>query len=483
MNYNILHYMLDLPYTMEPDQIEDIGLMYEGKKLILNHETGTGKTTLAIGIIAMLAKRLRDENKKLVVTAPSNKMKGFREDIESAIPAIKITDITGQAADIKWLLRHIDDFDVIVTMPSLWASKVWDKYVYEHPSKILCSIFDEAAGINDDSYKLFCEFSRQQFEYSFLLNATPVKRSSEMEKTYNLLNAVGAIPEDYPYRKFQKDFTTLPSGIGRKKSLDIHGVVDDEKFHQTFGKYILNRSKADLGVKIDIDVIFHRCLLSEAQEDALQERERKVNSRNTFQGKIENTTEIVYNPIDLYPVNPINMEALGKTLSTALTELQKDEVDNIVVFMQNTDIKYKFQQMLDNMGIKTFIIDGSLNSEQKNNVEKQFNSTRKSVMITNIEKASSFQSANVIIIYGFPEDIIQTTNRIIRGRSDKKVQVHWIYYGFDSFNKLLKQLELSMEDERISKREFPCTIPIYKEITKYTDNPAMAKFHAILRGR
>ena len=73
MNYNVLHYMLNLPYEMEWDQVEDIGLMYEGKKLILNHETGTGKTTLALGVTALLASRLRRENKKLIITAPSNK--------------------------------------------------------------------------------------------------------------------------------------------------------------------------------------------------------------------------------------------------------------------------------------------------------------------------------------------------------------------------------------------------------------------------
>ena len=483
MNYNVLHYMLDLPYEMEWDQVEDIGLMYEGKKLILNHETGTGKTTLALGVTALLASRLRKENRKLIITAPSNKLDSFKEDVVSSVPALRVMRATGKADDVNWLIKYIDDYDVIVTMPSLWASVSWAKFVYEHPSKILCSIYDEAAGINDEAYHLFCEFSRQQFEYSFLLNATPVKRSNELEKTYNLLYAVEAINDGYTFRDFQRDMVTLPSGIGNKKALDIHGVVDEYKFHRLYSKYILNRSKADLGVNVEVEVEFYRCSLSKIQEDVLEAKFRKSNSTKTVTGKIETVTEILYNPQDLYQVNPVNMEALSKTMMMTLQELQNINTTNVVVFMQNTDIKNRFQQMLNNMGINTFMIDGSLKPAQKNEVEKAFNESEKSVMITNIEKASSFQSANVILIYGFPEDIIQTTNRIIRGRSDKKVKVHWVYYGHDSFNKLLKQLELTMEDEKISKRTFPCTIPIYKEITKYYDNPALSKFHAILKGR
>lgn len=483
MDYKILHYMLDVPFEILEDQIEDIGKMFERKKLILNHETGTGKTMLALGVISLLLHRARMEQKKIIVTAPSNKMEGFKQDIKNSIPAARVLSITGQAPDVRYILNNIDNYDVIVTMPSLWSSFAWCKYVYENTNKFICSIYDEAAGIRDDAYRIFCEFSKQQFEYSFLLNATPVKRSTELEKTYNLLYAVGAIDSTYTFRNFEKDMITLPVNIGNKRSKDLHGVVDEDKFRRMFGDYIINRSKSDLGVEVQMDVNFHRCKMSKEQEEAIEDKNRKANSRKTYLGKLDNNTEILYNPVDLYPINPMTMEALGKSLQTVMYELNKETTNNIVVFMQNTDIKYRFKSILDSMGIKNYVMDGSLNPAQKNATENEYNQSEKTVMITNLEKASSFQSANVMIIYGFPEDIIQTTNRIVRGRGDKKVTIHWIYYAFDSYSKLYKQLELSMEDERISQREFMCTIPLYKELSTYFNEPSMAKFHAILKER
>ena len=477
LDFNILRYLLDTPYEILDDQIDDIKSMVMSKKLMMTHETGLGKTLLAVGAIATLLPKMRKERKVMIVTAPTNKVAGFANDIQTFIPGVRVITSTGQKPDVDRVIREFENIDVIVCMGSLWASIDFNYFIFENIDRFIGCIYDEASGVANDAFLVFAEYANKFFEYTYVMNATPIKTASKLKMTYNLLYTVGAFNHNYTLRDFEKD-VVIRTGGSRGKGGEV--MLNVNRFKELFGKYMLNLSKTDVGVNITGDVQMHKCQLSKVQEDVLFTKfHTKPNLLTSSQER--SMDEILYNPKSLYQISPMTMPALAKTLELVTARLQDNDVSNVVVYLENVDIKNRFKDMCIILGYDTYMIDGSMNYKEKDAEEERFKSANKSVMLTNIESASSFPSANAIIIYGFADNIIQTINRLPRGRQDKHIYVDWVYYGVGGLSKLKTQLEMSVENDRLTGRTTMTTKPLFNEIKHHYNEPSIERYRAFIK--
>lgn len=449
---------------LTPEQLTLTDDALERRRTIWEVETGLGKTYIVLGMVNSLVPEVFDQNKKIILVAPTNKYLEFTQIIRDSTILSTISS-SGQQKDVTKLINNWNSVQVVVLTPSIWVSSLeFNCFVYNHREDILACIWDEANGVADMGYLNFIELART-VEYSAFLNATPVGSAGEsgynndsLRVAYNMMRGIRRF--NGRYNTFFNKYT-LSSGVSNNNGSTIFNI-DTDKYNADFGQYILNLNREDLGVAVSFSTVnFHRCGQTEIQKEYI---------RSGY-----NIKQVLYSPetAGAFELIPENVPAL-KALLDILKRLPEDT--NKIVYVDFTKCISTIHDYLRGLGYKVLILDGAHtpNPRDKGIVEDKFNESVGCVVLTNIERAGNLGSASSIIIYDTPADILQYIARAIRGYKAKTVTLDWIYYPEREMDLMMNASERTLNNLKLTGRTHSLTEPLLKELSNmYAEHPKL----------
>lgn len=379
---------------------------------ILSAEMGIGKTY--IGVALAIIARCLYLDKKVIITAPTNVVKNFKELMDKASGELSMV-CNGQADRVYTFKKVYNDINVFIVTQSFWLNNEDTlKFMYNHVEDFSYCFYDEADSKNAVGFDVYTEFSRL-IPIKVVSNATPIDKGIDLVR--NLLYAVGA--------------TNLDKKKFRRKYVDakyLHNTLVSERvkvedIYRDFSSNFINKNRADLGIYVDIDTKFHKMFINDIQRSWISRGMR--NDLALYSPENKSVLDNLDNYKDcVYPeITKDNIPAFNEVLKILLNS----QNEKVMIYARNISSIEKMSMILSMLGYNSYIINGQ-SSKNAKEISEKFNNDPRGITLTNIIKGINLDNTTKIILYGTPPDVMQTLYRAIRGREAKSITVDWIYY-------------------------------------------------------
>lgn len=379
---------------------------------ILSAEMGIGKTY--IGVALAMAARCIYPDKKVIITAPTNVVKNFKQLVDKASGELCMA-CNGQADRVAKFKQVYDMVNIFIVTQSFWLNNEDTlKFMYNHVEDFSYCFYDEADSKNAVGFGVYAEFSRL-VPIKIVSNATPIDKGVDLVR--NLLYSIGATELDR--KKFRNKYVDAKY----MHNTLVSERVKVEDIYRDFNDKFINKNRADLGIYVKIDTKFHKMFINDIQRSWISRGMR--------------------NDLALYsPENKSVMDNLDDYSGCAYPEITKDNIpafnevlkillespnEKIMIYARNISSINKMADILSLLGYNAYVINGQ-SSKNAKEISEKFNNDPKGVTLTNIIKGINLDNTTKIILYGTPPDVMQTLYRAIRGREEKSITVDWIYY-------------------------------------------------------
>ncbi len=195
---------------------------------ILADDMGLGKT---IQIISLLLDEKNNDAKTSIVVCPSSLYINWEKEIKRFSSDINALIISGNAEQRAELIKHISDYDVIITSYDLLKRDI-EKYKNIQFKYVIA---DEAQYIKNNNTKNAKALKDLKSEVRFALTGTPIENSlAELWSIFDFIMP-GYL---YTYKKFKDEFETLI--IKENDSLVM------EKLQKLVAPFVLRRIKKEV---------------------------------------------------------------------------------------------------------------------------------------------------------------------------------------------------------------------------------------------
>ena len=421
-------------------------------KGIITAEMGLGKTYIGATLTQMA---LALTGKKVLLVVPKNKVKDFYFFCKKVLK-VRVIKSSGVKKDVDNLKKNFEKAQVVVVQQSAWIHSMdFNIFMYNKMDEFGLVFYDEAALKDSAGFMAYCEFSRYA-DMSFIANATPVGK--DIQLTYNLLYAVGAT--DLSLTQFRSRYSATSFNNGKTtETINIDAIKRD------FSQYLINKNRAELGVITTINTKFIKCSPSNIQREWINGSKVRTDLALYSPGtRIEGASTVATVPA---------LDALVKTV------LMSDASTNKIIYTKNTDAIITLSTILKTLGHNVFILDGkhAVTEEDKKEVEDNFNNTQGAICITNIDKGSNLGSATEFIVYGIPNDILQTVHRSIRGFKSKEINLTWIYYPQYDKDSMIRVFKTANDSLALLNRQSDVIDSLRREISNTYPGTVLREKH------
>lgn len=365
-------------------------LQYLGFGGILGDEMGLGKTLQAIAFIAS------NEGSKSLIIAPTSLVYNWISEFEKFAPGIKVAAVNGSKEEREDILKNIDKYDVLITTYNLLKR---DLELYTS-IEFDCCILDEAQYIKNSNSQNALAVKEIKAKTRFALSGTPIENS-----LMELWSIFDFIMQGYLYD--EKRFS-----VRYHKRLREEPVVIED-LNRLIKPFILRRRKKEV-IKELPDKIEKLLIVNMEEEQkkvykaygnyAMDVIKKKVEDNEFKNSKIEilsyitRLRQLCLDPsvvMDNYKGESAKIEALVETLSQSI-----EEGHRILVFSQFTSILQSIGKRIGGEGISYSYLDGSLSSEKRMKMVKEFNEGKNSVFLISLKAGGTglnLTSADVVI--------------------------------------------------------------------------------------
>ncbi|MDP4142943.1 MAG: SNF2 helicase associated domain-containing protein [Bacillota bacterium] len=350
-------------------------LDYLGFGGILGDEMGLGKTLQTIAFI------LSNKGSKSLIVAPTSLIYNWISEFEKFAPGIRAAAVNGSKEEREEVIKNIDKFDVIITTYNLLKK---DFEYYNNLEFDYC-ILDEAQNIkNPHSQNAQC-VKEVKAKNRFALTGTPVENS--LMELWSIFDF--AMPG---YLYDEKRFSVRYF----KRLKEEPEILED--LNRLIKPFILRRRKSEV-IKELPDKIEKTLMVNLEEEQkkiygiyakhAVELIEKKVKEDEFKNSKIEILAYITkLRQLCLDPSVLMNDYTGTSSKIEALVELLRQSIDEghrILVFSQFTSVLKNINKRLAVEGISFSYLDGSVSSEKRMTMVKNFNEGENSVFLISLK--------------------------------------------------------------------------------------------------
>lgn len=365
-------------------------LDYLGFGGILGDEMGLGKTLQTITFI------LSNKGSKSLIIAPTSLIYNWMSEFEKFAPTMRVAAVNGIKEEREELIKDIEKYDVIITTYNLLKRDLESYKTIEFDYCIL----DEAQYIKNPSSQNAASVKEIKARTRFALSGTPIENS-----LMELWSIFDFIMPGYLYD--EKRFS-----VRYHKKLNEGPEVLDE-LNKLIKPFILRRRKKDV-IKELPDKIEKRLVVDLDDEQkkvygtyanhAIELIEKKVRQDEFKNSKIEILSYITkLRQLCLDPTVLINDYKGGSGKIEALVELLHQSIEEghkILVFSQFTSVLKSIGKRITSEGISFSYLDGSIPSEKRMNMVKDFNEGSNSVFLISLKAGGTglnLTSADIVV--------------------------------------------------------------------------------------
>ena len=365
-------------------------LDYLGFGGILGDEMGLGKTLQAITFI------LSNKGKKTLIVAPTSLIYNWISEFDKFAPTVKIAAVNGVKEEREYIIKNIQSYDVLITTYNLLKR---DLENYKQIELDFC-ILDEAQNIKNPNSQNAISVKEINAKTRFALSGTPIENS-----LMELWSIFDFIMPGYLYD--EKRFSVRY----HKKLRENPEILED--LNRLIKPFILRRRKKDVLQELP-DKIEKTLMVNFEEEQkkvyktyanyAMELIEKKVKNEEFKNSKIEilsyitKLRQLCLDPtvlMDNYSGSSTKIEALVEVLHKSIEEGHK-----VLVFSQFTSVLKNIHKRLAVEGISFSYLDGSVPSEKRMNMVKDFNEGETSVFLISLKAGGTglnLTSADVVI--------------------------------------------------------------------------------------
>lgn len=365
-------------------------LDYLGFGGILGDEMGLGKTLQAITFIAS------NPSSKTLIVAPTSLIYNWHSELEKFAPTLKAAILNGSREERETMLKNIDKVDVIITTYNLLKRDLENYKTLEFDYCFL----DEAQYIKNPHSQNAKAVKEIKAKSRFALTGTPIENS-----LMELWSIFDFVMPDYLYD--EKRFSVRY----HKKLKEGPEVL--EELNKLIKPFILRRHKKDvikeLPNKIEKKLVVdlndeQKKIYGTYAKHATELIAKKVKDDEFKSSKIEilsyitKLRQLCLDPsilVDNYTGGSGKIDALLELLHKSIEEGHK-----VLVFSQFTSVLKNISTRLNNEDITYSYLDGSITSEKRMSMVKEFNECDNSVFLISLKAGGTglnLTSADVVI--------------------------------------------------------------------------------------
>lgn len=392
---------------------------------ILADEMGLGKTIQTIALI--LSEKEEGKTKPSIVVCPTSLIYNWKDEIEKFAPDLRVLILYGNKKRREELLGELKDFDVIVTSYPIVRRDIEELKDIDFN---LC-IIDEAQSIKNYYSQNAQSVKELKTDCRFALTGTPIENSIiELWSIFDFvmpgfLLGASAFRECYEYpiikdndedalmdlkkkvspfilrRKKKEVLKELPPKIEKKLIVEL--TEEQKKLYTAY----VDQFKKDIEVEIEAKGLNKSKMIVLA---ALTRLRQLCCDPSTF--------------IDNYEGGSGKLDMLYEVLDGCIEEGHK-----VLLFSQFTSVLKNIRKGFEDKGISYMYLDGSVKSEERMDMVKEFNSGDSSVFLISLKAGGSglnLTSADVVIHFDpwwNPAVEDQATDRAHRIGQESTVEV------------------------------------------------------------
>lgn len=365
-------------------------LDYLGFGGILGDEMGLGKTIQAIAFI------LSNKGSKSLIVAPTSLIYNWTNEFQRFAPSVDAVGVYGAKEEREEILRKIENYDVIITTYNLLKRDIES---YEKMEFDYC-IIDEAQYIKNSNSQNAKAIKSIKARTRFALSGTPIENS-----LMELWSIFDFVMPGYLYD--EKRFSVRY----HKKLKEEKEVIED--LNRLIKPFILRRRKKDV-IKELPDKIEKKLMVSLHEEQKKVYKayadhvkaviEKKVVEEEFKNSKIEILSYITkLRQLCLDPSVVMEDYRGGSGKIEALVEILKQSIEEghkILIFSQFTSVLKNIRDRLEREAITYSYLDGSISSEKRMGIVKEFNEGKNSTFLISLKAGGTglnLTSADVVI--------------------------------------------------------------------------------------
>jgi SNF2 family DNA or RNA helicase len=365
-------------------------LDYLGFGGILGDEMGLGKTLQTISFI------LSNKGSKSLIITPTSLVYNWIGEFEKFAPTLSIAAVNGSKEEREESIKNIHRYDVIITTYNLLKR---DLDIYEDIEFDYC-ILDEAQYIKNPNSQNTLSVKEIKSKTRFALTGTPIENSlmelwsifdfimpgylfdekrfsvryhKRLNEEPEVLQELNKLIKPFILRRRKKDvLKELPEKIEKKLIVELND--EQKKIYGIYAKHVM-------------DLI----------EDKVKHDEFK-NSKIEILSYITKLRQLCLDPSII-----VNEYTGGSGKIEALVELlhqSTEEGHRILVFSQFTSVLMNIGKRISEEGISYSYLDGSIPSEKRMNLVKDFNEGENSVFLISLKAGGTglnLTSADIVI--------------------------------------------------------------------------------------
>lgn len=429
--------------TLLDPQTIPVGMSWINKRFFIGDKPGLGKTVISTASYALYRKKMMEQGLKpgkMLLVTDNNHCLGMSKEMREKF-GVNLLPLIDGTDKIERTLKKIDfenddSLDGVVTS---WGSVKSNGFLYfymAHADLFDFAVFDETSKLkNNDSqvYKVVDDIVnnyRGGIERVMFLNGSSFEKS-----IYDLYNQFSILsPRLFPNKKFIDENYVIKGGKSwfeteirfvngrpeRVRNERKTGMIVDYKNQEDLKKRIrhhyIARSKSDYSnVLPQYNYRLYVTKMSKEQEKLIDDDSVIVNS------------SLLNSPTTRDPKAKFTETTVPK-LGMILDHFEQVYEDRPIIYAYNTDAQYKLKELLEERGYKVEILNGELDSDEKQKLIEKFNSGKLDSLIFNIERAINIPTSDRILFYDIPT-MPQRTYQV-KGRIDRNNYTQPKFYDF-----------------------------------------------------
>lgn len=367
---------------------------------ILADDMGLGKT---LQVIAFLLSEYIDaapsENKRCLIVAPASLVFNWSSEIERFAPALHVKTVTGTAAERKEIIYGAGERDILLTSYDLLRRDI-DSYA---GIRFYCQVIDEAQYIKNHNTQAARAVKEIEAGFKLALTGTPVEnRLSELWSIFDYLMP-GFL---YAYQHFRGEIE-LP--VVQNNSEDAM-----RKLQRMIGPFVLRRLKKDVLTDLPdkLEENIYAKLEGEQQKlyDAHVQRMRlmldKTSEEEFRSSKIQILAELTkLRQICCDPSLIFENYEENSAKADMCMDLVRNAVNGghkLLLFSQFTSMLDRIRHMLEEEGIRSYMLTGATPKEKRVQMVDAFNRDDTPVFCISLKAGGTglnLTSADIVIHY------------------------------------------------------------------------------------
>ena len=447
------------------------------KTLFIGDKPGLGKTVMSAGAYALWRKKAIENGEdigKLILVTDSSHVVGMTNEYRKY--GIKLKPLYGGSVKIERATEGLDmttdEWDGVATNWDSLKVNGFLFYYLDNQDYFTCGVFDETSAVKNNKNMLFENAKKiaDNLERKIFLNGSTFETSiMDIFNQFKVLN-----DSVLPLKKFlneryviqgkrswyesQYDFATNRYKPVKRFAYRIANYTNQSELKERLKYFYIARSKKDFSKDLPLKTY----ILHPVEMTGIMAREMSESNSNY--------DVILNSPTTSDKSKKFTYKSVPK-FEKLINLFESMAEERPVIYCLHRDSQKEIQNKLRNLGYRIGIINGELDSEEKQKELQKFEDKTYDGLIINVKKAISIFSSNAMIFYNVPTNsqaTYQIMARIDRNNYKDSKQYHFLVYLESP--EVMNMIELAHFREEHSGKFTGQEEDVYAQLIKQLEN-------------